>query len=60
LALPKIEVTASHDTNMLPKIGFDKTEFVKFKNFSNNVKQNIDETGSKLCREGFLFLPCNN
>jgi len=28
---------------MLPKVVFDKTEFVKFK-ISNNFKQNIDET----------------
>ncbi len=32
----------SCDTNMLPKIVFDKTTFVKF-NISNNLKQNIDE-----------------
>jgi hypothetical protein len=31
---------------MLPKVVFDKTEFVKFK-ISNNFKQNIDETDSK-------------
>jgi hypothetical protein len=40
-----VEVTASHDTNMLPKIGLIK-QFVKFE-ISNNFKQNIDETSSK-------------
>ncbi len=36
----------SYATNMLPKVVFDKTAFVKFK-ISNNFKQNIDETDSK-------------
>jgi hypothetical protein len=36
----------SCDTNMLPKVAFDKTAFVKFK-ISNNLKHNIDETDSK-------------
>jgi hypothetical protein len=31
---------------MLPKIAFDKMEFVKLKIF-NNCEQNIDETDSK-------------
>jgi hypothetical protein len=35
--------TPSYDTNMLSKVFFDKTAFVKFK-ISNNFKQNIDET----------------
>jgi hypothetical protein len=38
--------TPSFDTNMLPKIAFDRLEFVKFIIF-NNFKQNIDETDSK-------------
>ncbi len=36
----------TYDTNMLPKVVFAKTEFVKFK-ISNNFKQNIGETDSK-------------
>ena len=38
--------TPSYDTNMLPKIFFDKNMFVKFK-IINYLKQNIDETDSK-------------
>jgi hypothetical protein len=38
--------TPSYDTNMLPKVVFDKTAFVKFK-ISNTFKQNIDETDLK-------------
>ncbi len=34
---------SSYDTNMLPKVVFHKTAFVKFK-ISNNIKQNFDET----------------
>jgi hypothetical protein len=39
----------SYDTNMLPKVVFDKREFVKYKitEISNNFKQNIDKTDSK-------------
>jgi hypothetical protein len=37
----------NYDTNILPKFVFDKKEFIKFK-ISNNFKQNIDETNSKL------------
>jgi hypothetical protein len=33
-------------TNMLPKVFFDKTVFVKFK-ISYNFEQNIDETNLK-------------
>jgi hypothetical protein len=44
--LGRIYKTPSYDTNMLPKIVFDKTAFVKFK-ISNNFKQNIYETDSK-------------
>jgi hypothetical protein len=38
--------TPSYDTNMLPKVVFDKTAFVKYK-ISNNFDQNIDETDLK-------------
>jgi hypothetical protein len=41
-----VHKTPSDDTNMLLKVIFYKTEFVKFK-ISNNFKQNIDETDSK-------------
>ncbi len=41
-----VHKTPSGDTNMLPKVVFDKTLFVKFK-ISNNFKQKIDETDSK-------------
>ncbi len=34
--------TPSYGTNMLLKLVFDKTTFVKFEN-SNNFKQNFDE-----------------
>ncbi len=37
---------STHETNMLLKVVFDKTAFVKFE-ISNNFKQNIDETDSK-------------
>jgi hypothetical protein len=36
----------SCDTNMLPKVVFDKTAFVKFK-ISNILNKNIDEIDSK-------------
>ncbi len=38
--------TPSYDTNMLAKVVFDKTEFVKFK-ISNNFKQNMMKNTSK-------------
>jgi hypothetical protein len=38
--------TPSYDTNRHPKVGFDKTAFVKFK-ISNTFKPNIDEADSK-------------
>jgi hypothetical protein len=38
--------TPSNDTNMLPKVAFDKTALSKFK-ISNNFNQNTDETDSK-------------
>jgi hypothetical protein len=38
--------TPSYDINMLPKVVYDKTAFVKFK-IVDNFKQNIDETNSK-------------
>jgi hypothetical protein len=38
--------TPSYDSNMLPKVVFDKTAFVKFK-ICNNFNQNIDETDLK-------------
>ena len=38
--------TRPYDTKMLLKFVFDEKAFVKFK-FSNNFKQNIDETHSK-------------
>ncbi len=34
--------TPSYDSNLLLKVIFNKTAFVKF-NISNNFKQNIDE-----------------
>jgi hypothetical protein len=48
---PSLLISLVHKTpfdgiNMLPKVVFDKTAFVKFK-ISNNFKQTIDETDSK-------------
>jgi hypothetical protein len=40
-----VHKTPSDDTNVLPKVVFDKTAFVKFK-ISNNFNQNIDKTDS--------------
>jgi hypothetical protein len=40
--------TPSYDTNMLPKVVFDKTVFVKFQiSYNYNSNQIIDETYSK-------------
>ena len=38
--------TPSYDKNMLPKIVYDKTDFVRFK-ISDNFKQNINKADSK-------------
>jgi hypothetical protein len=48
--------TPSYDTNMLPKLVFKITAFVKFK-ISNNFKQNIDETDSKQAKIHKKILP---
>ncbi len=41
--------TPYYDTKMLPKVVLVKTVFLKV-NISNNVKQNIDETHSKISK----------
>ncbi len=48
--------TQSDDTNMPPKVVFDKTVFVKFK-ISHSFKQNIDETDSKQPKSIGKFIP---